>query len=53
LRSGTVEAERREVQYVHEHVADSDRVVLTDVVIDAFGKQCDLLAVIAFNEGVS
>ena len=50
--SGTVEAERREVQLVHEHVDDSDRVVLTDVVIDAFGKQCDLLAVIAFNEGV-
>ena len=35
---GAVEAERREVQFVHEHVHDSDRVVLADVVIDAFGK---------------
>ena len=35
---GAVETEFREVQFVEEDVYDSDRVVLSDVVIDAFGK---------------
>jgi hypothetical protein len=38
-------------QVVHEHVDDSD-LVLADVVIKAFGKLYELLAVIAFNESL-
>ena len=38
------------VQFVDKDIYYSDWIVLSDVVIDAFGKQGDLLAVIAFNE---
>ncbi|MGF6294547.1 hypothetical protein QFZ98_006408 [Paraburkholderia youngii] len=47
-----IEAEFRKIEFVDEHVYDPHRIVLPDVVIDAFGKQCDLLAVIAFNESL-
>lgn len=43
---------RRKGSAVAWSVDDADWNVLPDVVIDAFGKQCDLLAVIAFNESL-
>jgi hypothetical protein len=51
-RRGTVETKFRKVELINEGIYDPDWIVLPDGVIDAFGKQCDLLAVIAFNESL-
>ncbi|BEH22872.1 hypothetical protein GTC050_01240 [Burkholderia pseudomallei] len=51
-RRGTVEAEFREVKFVGEGIYHPYWVILSDVVVDAFGKECDLFAVIAFNESL-
>ena len=37
-RRGTVEAKFRKVQFVDKGIYDPDRIVLSNVVIDAFGK---------------
>jgi hypothetical protein len=51
-RHGTVETKFRQVQLVDEGIYDPDWIVLFDVVINTFGKQCNLLAVIALNESL-
>jgi hypothetical protein len=49
-RRGTAETKLRKVQFVDDAIYDPDRIVLSNLVFDAFGKQCDRVAIIAFTE---
>ena len=51
-RVNTYEAETSEIEFVHEDLDDADRVVLSDVVVQALGQQRDLRSIFAFDESL-
>ena len=50
LRHNTGKAQRFQVEFVNEDIDDADRIVLRYVVVQAGGKQCRLLAILALDE---
>ena len=48
----TFEAETAEVEFVNEDLDDADRVVLSDLVVQALGQQRDLRSILAFDESL-
>ena len=50
LRIDPAEIERTEIKRVDKHVNHTNRVVLIDPIIQAFGKQCRLPAIRVFNK---
>ena len=53
LRHNTGKAQRYQVEFVNEDIDDADRIVLRHVVIQAGGKQCCLLAILALDGNAS
>ena len=50
FRHNTGKAQRFQVEFVNEDIDDADRIVLRHVVVQAVGKQCRLLAILALDE---
>ena len=46
---GVTEAQFGEIQFIHERVDYADRVILADVIVDAFRQKKALASVQAFN----
>jgi hypothetical protein len=52
LRQHAREAQRRQVQRIHEGLNRPDRVLLGHVVVDAVGEQCCLPAIATLDEAL-
>ncbi len=49
-RLNSAKAQTTEIKFINEHIDDANRIILTNLIIQSFGKQCALAAVIAFNK---
>jgi hypothetical protein len=51
-RVNSLEAECAKIEFVDEDLNDPDRVVFTDVVVQALGQQRDLGSILAFDKSL-
>ena len=49
-RRNTIKAQCAKIEFVDEHLDDTNRIVLGDVVFKTIGKQCRLPAILAFDK---